>query len=69
MNLAIIRNKRFCTFKFFIPITLTPEPKELDSDVFFDIFFQVFIICAINFIICTVKIDVLFQLLITQHLR
>ena len=34
MNLAIIRKKRFCTFKFFIPITLTPEPKELESGVF-----------------------------------
>ena len=34
MNLAIIRKKRFYTFKFFIPITLTSEPKDLESDVF-----------------------------------
>ena len=35
MNLTIIRKKRFYTFKFFIPITLKSEPKELDSDIFF----------------------------------
>ena len=49
MNLAIIRKKRFCTFKFFIPITLTPEPKDLESGVFYCFFFPFFLLTILIF--------------------